>query len=157
MVYLVPAKPEKSVREVRRARSNEALFAALAALGRHERFALAGIAGRTQQGGRSIVYVHAKVMLVDDVWATIRSCNLHVSSLFGNAEMNASFWDPGTVRAFRRELFAEHLGQDTGVLDDREALAAFRQIAQENRVRRKAGDLAWQGLAFALDPAACGE
>lgn len=36
-------------------------------------------------------------MLVDDAWATIGSCNLHSSSLFGKIEMNASL-DPEVVR-----------------------------------------------------------
>ena len=64
------------------------LFDRLAALGTYERFALVGIAGPDGNGGRDIVHVHAKIMLIDDAWATIGSCNLHEGSLFGHTEMN---------------------------------------------------------------------
>ena len=67
--------------------------------------------------------VHSKVMLVDDAWGTIGSCNLHAGSLFRNTEMNVSFWDPACVRALRCELLAEHLGEETRHLDDLAALA----------------------------------
>lgn len=145
VVVLVPAVPEDRLGA-----------AALATLGRHEGFALAGIAGRDADGERHEVYVHAKVMLVDDAWATIGSCNLHAWSLFGNSEMNASFWDPAVVRGLRCELLAEHLGLDTAHLDDRAALAEYRRVAGENRRRRGIGDRNWQGLAFSLDPATYG-
>jgi len=95
-------------------------------------------------------------MLVDDAWATIGSCNLHAPSLFSNTEMNATFWDPNVVRALRCELLAEHLGRATADLDDGAALRLFRRVARENRQRRDAGDAAWQGLAFSLDPASYG-
>ena len=95
-------------------------------------------------------------MLVDDVWATIGSCNLHRHSLFGNTEMNASFWSPETVRALRCELFQEHLNEDTSLMDNRAALQLFRKVALENRKRFHAGNSDWQGLAFALDPASYG-
>ncbi|MCC7271114.1 MAG: phosphatidylserine/phosphatidylglycerophosphate/cardiolipin synthase family protein [Alphaproteobacteria bacterium] len=156
VVLLVPARPEDQVRAARRAPERRPLFDALAALGRHERFALVGIAGRDGRGGRADVYVHAKAMLVDDAWATIGSCNLHAASLLGNTEMNASFRDPAVVRALRCALLAEHLGSDTADLDDGRALALYRRIARENRRRRDAGDSDWRGLAFSLDPAAYG-
>jgi putative phosphoesterase len=70
---------------------------------------------------------------------------------------STSFWDPKTVHALRRELFAEHLGQDTSHLDDGAALCLYREIARENRSRRDAGDDDWRGLAFSLDPATYGE
>lgn len=157
VVMLVPADPEKHVRMARRNPGRKAHFDRLASLGWHEQFALVGIAGPNADGGRSNVYVHAKLMLIDDVWATIGSCNLHTNSLLGHTEMNVSFWDPAVVRALRCELLAEHLGQDTALLDDRAALRAYRQIARENREKRDAGRVDWQGLAFSLDPAGYGE
>jgi cardiolipin synthase A/B len=90
-------------------------------------------------------------MLIDDVWATVGSSNLHRFSLFGNGELNAAISAPEAVRGFRIELFKEHLGQDTALLDDRAALRLFRQIAHDNRQKLDHGDPVWQGLAFALD------
>jgi cardiolipin synthase len=156
IVILVPADPEDHVRMARQQPQRKPLFDGLAALGRHENFALAGIAGLDTQGRRRNVYVHSKIMLVDDVWGTIGSCNLHAHSLSGHTEMNASIWDTRVVRALRCELLAEHLDQDTAGIDDRSALRLYRDIARENRQRRDASDCKWQGLAFSLDPAAYG-
>jgi phosphatidylserine/phosphatidylglycerophosphate/cardiolipin synthase-like enzyme len=113
-----------------------------------DNFMLAGIAGIGADGRRKSIYVHSKLMLIDDEWATVGSCNLHRFSLFGNGEMNAAFSDPSTVRTFRSELLQEHLDRDTSGTDDRSALRLFREIARQNRRRLEADDHAWQGLAF---------
>lgn len=153
VVALVPANPEEHVHAARRDPARRPFFDQLAALGRYPNFGLMGIAGRNAGGRRSEVYVHAKIMLVDDAWGTIGSCNLHSNSLTGHSEMNASFWDREVARALRVELLGEHLGRDTSALDDRAALALYREIGQANRRKRAAGDADWQGLAFSLDPA----
>lgn len=104
---------------------------------------LVGIASLNTQGRRHDIYVHAKVMLVDDEWATIGSCNLYASSLSGHTEMNTSVRNDAVVRALRYELSAGHLGQDTAHLDARAALQLYQSIARENRRRRDAGDPLW--------------
>ena len=139
VVALVPAEPDGG-----------STLAMCAPLFIHENFTLAGIAGLGANGERSPVYVHDKLMLVDDEWATVGSCNLHRHSLFGNSEMNVAFRDPNAVRAMRVELFAEHLSRDTSCMDDRSALRLFRTIARENEKRCEVRDHAWQGLAFSL-------
>ena len=156
IVVLLPADPEGWVSSARRAPGHKVFFDKLASLGRNENFTLVGIAGPSATGTRHNVYVHAKLMLIDDAWATIGSCNLHRNSLFGHTEMNASFWDPKVVRSLRCELFAEHLGHDTAHVDDRAALRLYRQVAKENRQKRDIGNSEWQGLAFSLDPATYG-
>jgi phosphatidylserine/phosphatidylglycerophosphate/cardiolipin synthase-like enzyme len=156
VVVLAPAEPEEHVRTARRNPARKDFFDRIAALGRRDNFALVGIAGQIPQGGRSDIYVHAKLMLVDDAWATIGSCNLHSNSLFGHSEMNAAFWDPKVVRALRCRLLSEHLDQDTARLDDRAALRLYRRVADGNRLRGESGDFGWQGLAFSLDPATYG-
>jgi phosphatidylserine/phosphatidylglycerophosphate/cardiolipin synthase-like enzyme len=157
VVALVPADPERHVREGRRDPGWNEFFAQLTSLGRHGNFALAGIAVPDARGGRRNIYVHGKAMLIDDAWATIGSCNLHWYSMNGNSEMNASFWDPGVVKALRCQLLAEHLDRDTAHLDDRAALRLYREVAEDNRRKRDSGDADWQGLAFSLDPARYGE
>jgi cardiolipin synthase len=157
VVVLTPADAYGEMQAARKRPESAAFFELLASLGTYERFALVGIAGPDADGARSNVYVHAKIMLIDDSWATIGSCNIGQRSFFGDTEMNASFWDPDVVGALRVELLAEHLGLDTGALDDRAALALYRQIAEANRLKRDAGNADWQGNAFALDPATYGE
>src|SRR5579864_5929624 len=134
VVMLVPADPEEHVRAARRNPEGRAHFHALAALGQYENFALVGIAARDGASERRNIYVHGKLMLVDDSWATIGSCNLHGFSLQGHSELNASFWDPTVVRALRRGLLLEHLDTDCIGMSDRDALALYRRIARENRI-----------------------
>lgn len=76
-------------------------------------------------------YIHSKVAIVDDIWATIGTSNLDGSSLscaeeFGssevsenhrNMEMNVLMFDmesqkTGTIENFRKILWSEHLGMD---------------------------------------------
>jgi phosphatidylserine/phosphatidylglycerophosphate/cardiolipin synthase-like enzyme len=152
VVVLVPADPNEEMAAARRDAANQAFFDSLAALGGFEHFGLAGIAANADAGAYQNVYVHAKIALVDDVWATIGSANLGNRSFYGDTELNASFWHAPTVRALRRELLREHLGRDTAGLDARAALRLYRDVARKNAVRRAAGD-PLEALAFALDPA----
>jgi cardiolipin synthase len=112
---------------------------------------LAGIAGLGKDGCRKPVYVHAKLMLIDDEWATVGSCNLHRFSLFGNSEMNVAFSDNHAVRNFRSTLFQEHIGLDTSKMDDHEAILLFRTIAKDNRKKAETDDPNWRGIAFEMD------
>jgi cardiolipin synthase len=157
VVILVPAQPEPHVREARRDPSRAELFDRVARLGQYPRFSLVGIAAISPKAERRDIYVHGKIMLVDDVWATIGSCNLHSNSLSGHTEMNASIWHPTVVRALRCELLSEHLNRDTAHLDAREALRLYQAIAQQNRRKRESDDPGWQGMAYNLDPATYGE
>ena len=131
-------------------RDGQASLKPLGGLGIFDNFMLAGLAGIGADDRRKSIHIHSKLMLIDDEWATVGSCNLHRFSLFGNGEMNAAFSDPGTVRAFRCELLQEHLDRDTSGMDDRSALRLFREIARRNLRKLEAGDHAWQGLAFAV-------
>jgi cardiolipin synthase len=98
VLLLVPAIPEAGVYASRQDPSRRALFEGLETLGRHPNFRLAGISS----------YVHAKLMIVDDAWTTIGSCNLHRYSLGGHSEMNASIWDAAVARELRETLGRKH-------------------------------------------------
>jgi cardiolipin synthase A/B len=93
--------PEDLVFAARKDPARRALFDGLEALGRYPKFRLAGLP----------VYVHAKLMIVDDAWATIGSCNLHAYSLGGHSEMNASIWDEAVAGDLRDRLRRTHAGQ----------------------------------------------
>jgi phosphatidylserine/phosphatidylglycerophosphate/cardiolipin synthase-like enzyme len=155
VVFLVPGNAHPEFAAARREPKLRALFEPLDALGRHANFTLAAIASHDGPGAYHDVYVHAKILLVDDAWATIGSTNVADRSFYGDTELNASFWDAGSVRSLRATLLAEHLGRDTGALDDRAALALFREVARENRARRELGDRL-DGLTFEVDPARYG-
>ncbi len=98
-------------------------------------------------------YVHSKVAIVDDVWATIGSANLDGPSLDGadefkpfanpkkhrSMELNAVLCDSDDVTSsevvqFRRSLWAEHLGTKDALLS-RPAdgwLSLWKKLAADN-------------------------
>lgn len=151
VVVIVPAIPERYVYDARRDPGEAFRFWGIDTLGRHDNFTLAGLAEH-HDGRRRVAYVHAKMMLVDDVWVTVGSCNLHPRSLGGHSEMNAAIWDETLARDLRCRLLARHLGVDTTAMDDRAALRLFQDIARANRARVESRTGDWQGLAFALSP-----
>jgi phosphatidylserine/phosphatidylglycerophosphate/cardiolipin synthase-like enzyme len=156
VVLLLPAVPDHAPTAYD-APDRRAFFEARAALARYPNFTLAGIAGQAGDGRRTPVYVHSKLAIVDDAWATVGSCNLHRFSLFGNGEINAAIWCPRTAKAMRVALFREHLDNDTSALGGRDALQAFRSAAEDNRRKLARGEWNWQGLAFSLDVATYGK
>jgi phosphatidylserine/phosphatidylglycerophosphate/cardiolipin synthase-like enzyme len=116
-------------------------------LGTHDTFTLVGLAARQAGGGRSTINIHAKVMLVDDVFATIGSCNIRTTSFFRQTELNASMYDPQGVHALRCEVFDEHLNVDTRRMEDVTALCLYAETA---RLNAQCQDDDWQGNVFAL-------
>jgi phosphatidylserine/phosphatidylglycerophosphate/cardiolipin synthase-like enzyme len=153
VVFLAPADPEDQVRAARTRPEAKPYFDRIGALGAHPNFTLAGLSARGSDGREHSVYVHDKIMLVDDAWATIGSCNIATQSFFCDTELNASIWDADFVRALRVQLFREHLAADPSAQDIRTAQALFRETAKANADARAHGR-ALKGLAFALDPAA---
>ena len=133
-------------------RQGERFCAERRTLARASHFTLAGLAGPDGSGARQPVHVHSKLMIIDDVWATVGSCNLHRYSMDGNSELNIAFADAVTVRALRCDLLAEHLAQDTSALDGGSALRVFRTVAEQNADRRDREDSDWEGIACAMNP-----
>ncbi len=153
--FLVPGNAHTAFREARRNPKAAFFFAKLAALAQQPGFTLAAIAGSRDDGHYDEVYVHAKIMLVDDAWATIGSTNVAERSFHRDTELNASFWHAPTVHALRTELLAEHLGEDTAGLDAGGALARAQAVARANSGRRALRE-PLAGLVYALDPAVYG-
>lgn len=151
VAVVVPARGEHHMRTFRQMAEHKPTFDLIAACGGYANFTLAGLAGPIPDGTRGDVYVHGKLMLVDDVFATIGSTNFAERSFRNQTEMNVSFQDAASVKALRCDLFDEHLALDTSTLAAARALQAFASTARANAVRRAAGDTAWQGIAFALD------
>ena len=150
VVFVLPGVPMEAVRSVRAEERAAPFFAALAALGTQPGFTFAGLAASDAAGRPHDVYVHAKMMLVDDVWATIGSANLMTRSFHADTELNASLWDPAVASTLRAQLLREHLGVDTTGTDLVSALRTFARQAQANAERRRRGE-ALTGLAFTID------
>jgi cardiolipin synthase A/B len=155
VVLLMPAVPDLLPTDL--APERQAFLELRAALGAYKNFSLVGIAGLGEDGRRKPVWIHSKLMLIDDAWATIGSANLHRYSMFGNSELNAAIFSSELVRGFRVELLKEHLALDTSKFNDVMALRQFKQIAAANQDRLLRGDPDWQGLAVALDVSTYGK
>jgi phosphatidylserine/phosphatidylglycerophosphate/cardiolipin synthase-like enzyme len=108
-----------------------------------------GVYGIENEAGTP-VYVHAKVCVIDDVWAMVGSGNLNTRSWTHDSELNCAVIDAagdereprdpaglgdgarGYARGLRLALGREHLGvEQTGSLLD--AKAAFEAFAQSAR------------------------
>lgn len=149
---IVPRIPMKELIEYRSRHPEVAapIFEGLERCATHEGFTFAGLAAPDKDGTLVDVYVHAKIMLVDDAWATIGSTNFMGRSFFQETEMNASVWCPDTVRALREDLFDEHLGGASARLAEREAYLRFAEMARANAPLFAAGE-PLSGLAHQLD------
>jgi len=99
------------------------------------------------------IYVHAKVCVIDDVWACIGSDNFNRRSWTHDSELNVAVLDGdlddraptvvGTApaarfaRDLRLRLAAEHLGRDSGecdeLIDPDSAFEAFARSARDLR------------------------
>jgi phosphatidylserine/phosphatidylglycerophosphate/cardiolipin synthase-like enzyme len=91
---------------------------------------------------RELIYVHAKIGIVDDRWLTIGSANLNEHSLFNDSEVNLVSCEPELARATRERLWAEHLelpidevrGREPAeVVDERWFPIAEEQLDRRNR------------------------
>lgn len=69
----------------------------------------------TNAYGSPQIYVHSKLMLIDDAWATIGSANANPRSFYVDTELNASFHDPAAVTKLRLALWSELLGSPKGL------------------------------------------
>ncbi|MBX7081846.1 MAG: hypothetical protein K1X88_21760 [Nannocystaceae bacterium] len=95
------------------------------------------VAADAAQGGRRWVPVdvHAKVMLIDDVWFTVGSANINDRGFRTEAELNAAVVDAGLAADLRRRLMAEHLcttPDDPRLADIDEAFALWHEHARHN-------------------------
>jgi phosphatidylserine/phosphatidylglycerophosphate/cardiolipin synthase-like enzyme len=100
---------------------------------------------QAHDGARSaLVYVHAKVGIVDDTWMTVGSANLNEHSLFNDTEVNIVTDDAELIRDTRLRLWSEHLqvpraeldavADPTDIVDTR-----WRRTAEEQAQRERDG------------------
>jgi phosphatidylserine/phosphatidylglycerophosphate/cardiolipin synthase-like enzyme len=89
-----------------------------------------------QPRGR-IVYVHAKIGIVDDAWMTVGSANLNEHSLFNDTEVNVVVRDEAFIRRARLRLWEEHLEQPADGEPCRIVDELWRPLAHESAEDRK--------------------
>lgn len=57
------------------------------------------------------INVHSKLLLVDDIFASIGSANLHARGLIADSEANISIPDPDLAYKIRNDLWSSHTGR----------------------------------------------
>lgn len=83
--------------------------------------------------GAGTVYVHAKLVIVDDRYALVSSANINGRSLRWDTEFGLIWDDAASVAAFRRRSWAQLLGNEaSGNVDLADGLATWRAVAQDN-------------------------
>lgn len=83
---------------------------------------------KTQQAGaRSDIYIHAKLLIFDDVFYTIGSANYNWRSLQGDCEFNVGVHDPSQARDLRREVMNILIGDPMEGLMAGDPMDAFNQ------------------------------
>ena len=75
------------------------------------------------------VYVHAKVCVIDDQWASVGSDNFNRRSWTHDSEVSAAVCDAGYARELRATLAREHLGLDRAGVDAPDLGDAFDAFA----------------------------
>jgi len=75
------------------------------------------------------VYVHAKVCIIDDQWASVGSDNFNRRSWTHDSELTAAVLDPGYARALRLSLAAEHLDREAPLEDLQDPALMFTAFA----------------------------
>ena len=99
---------------------------------------------------RFMIYVHSKMMIVDDDYIIIGSANINQRSMAGSrdTEIAVGLYQPahtvdeegvptGEVRSFRMALWAEHMGNISEEMNDPASLECAQLV-------RKIGDDTWQ-------------
>lgn len=79
------------------------------------------------------IFVHSKVCVVDDAWATVGSLNLNRRSWTYDSELNAAVVSDGAepfAARLRRQLWREHTGREDLPDDPQAGIEAMRECAE---------------------------
>ncbi|AHG43333.1 phospholipase [Pseudomonas syringae CC1557] len=82
------------------------------------------------------VYVHSKLMIVDDVFTTIGSANINTRSMQADTELNICIEDPAITKPLREHLFRIHTGDQENEENIAITFDNWGDIIRENGSRR---------------------
>ncbi|MCQ9473789.1 phospholipase D-like domain-containing protein, partial [Pseudomonas alliivorans] len=79
------------------------------------------------------VYIHSKLMIVNDVYTTQGSANINTRSMMGDSELNICHEHADTTQQLRRRLWNLHTGNMGGQDDPEDAFLAWQEIIDRNK------------------------
>jgi phosphatidylserine/phosphatidylglycerophosphate/cardiolipin synthase-like enzyme len=97
---------------------------------------------------RRQIYVHSKIMVVDDKWVTVGSANIDKNGFKDSSELNLGMTSPRLAQELRARLWQEHL-QDfaSDFADFEHGFYMWEKVANENG-RRVAENRAIKGHVY---------
>jgi phosphatidylserine/phosphatidylglycerophosphate/cardiolipin synthase-like enzyme len=131
LIVLLPARPNNGNDDTR------GQLGVLVDADRDDRFLACTL---MQPNGDDLVYVHAKIGIVDDRWLALGSANLNEHSLFNDTEACVITCDEAVVRETRLALWREHLEHDAptaALWRERAAQPAYTRIRSLPGVSRR--------------------
>lgn len=81
---------------------------------------------------RRQIYVHSKVMIVDDKWITVGSANIDKNGFKDSSELNLGITSTKLAIGLRMRLWREHLQDSTLDSDFEQGFYAWEKMAKEN-------------------------
>ncbi|MFK1438008.1 phosphatidylserine/phosphatidylglycerophosphate/cardiolipin synthase family protein [Pseudomonas aeruginosa] len=86
----------------------------------------------------SDIYVHSKLLLVDDVFFTLGSANVNARSMEGDSELNIACPSPALTMQWRKHLWNIHTGTNPEDLL-KDEFSRWRELLDENASRKDSG------------------
>jgi phosphatidylserine/phosphatidylglycerophosphate/cardiolipin synthase-like enzyme len=77
------------------------------------------------------IYVHSKLLLVDDVFFTLGSANINERSLFNDTELNIACPSPRLTQEWKQRLWGLHTGRAVKATEAEE-FSRWQELAKEN-------------------------
>ena len=82
------------------------------------------------------VYIHSKLMIVDDVFTTLGSANINTRSMQADSELNICHENAAVTKSLRQRLWSIHTKEKGGQDDPAEAFDAWGEVIDENISKR---------------------
>ncbi|RZT38687.1 phospholipase D-like domain-containing protein [Cupriavidus agavae] len=86
------------------------------------------------------VYIHSKLMIVDDVFMTLGSANINTRSMEGDTELNICHENAAVTQPLRRRLWDIHTGGRGGQEKVGEAFREWTKLIKKNKDRKLSGE-----------------
>ncbi|WP_339505623.1 phospholipase D-like domain-containing protein, partial [Pseudomonas sp. RL_105y_Pfl2_101] len=83
------------------------------------------------------VYIHSKLMIINDVFTTLGSANINTRSMQVDSELNIAHEWMSVTQALRRRLWDLHTGQRGSQDDEKDAFKAWQDITDKNKRLQK--------------------